>query len=162
MKCCFVKILVFILIVKFAQPFFNLPTSPPLIPISSPSSSLYLHQQYLHLLTSLYLHQHPHLPISSPAISPPPHRAISSPAISPFPGLHFNIFTSTINLTYVSFTDQFKDACLTVFNNNWYNVHDFTPSNLSSNFALIPQVFQIHSSVNSIKAILPFFHLLSF
>ena len=37
-------------------------------------------------------------------------------------------------------SDQFKSACLSIFNNNWSNIHDFTPAEGERNWSLLPKV----------------------
>ena len=42
---------------------------------------------------------------------------------------------------YVSFTAQFKASGLSIFNNNWSNIHDFTPvPEEAANFSFLPEV----------------------
>ena len=43
------------------------------------------------------------------------------------------------------FLDQFAAAKLSVFSNNWSNIHDFTPVAGENNWMLIPEVQLINS-----------------
>ncbi|GFS32440.1 protein XRP2 [Nephila pilipes] len=40
---------------------------------------------------------------------------------------------------YGPLEDQFKNACLSIFNNNWSNIHDFTPAEGERNWSLLPK-----------------------
>ena len=38
------------------------------------------------------------------------------------------------------FPDQFRAAGFSIFNNNWSNIHDFTPVEGEINFSVLPEV----------------------
>ena len=38
------------------------------------------------------------------------------------------------------FPGQFKDSGLSVFNNNWSNIHDFTQDPTEKHYTLLPEV----------------------
>lgn len=40
---------------------------------------------------------------------------------------------------YAPLEEQFKNACLSIFNNNWSNIHDFTPAEGERNWSLLPK-----------------------
>ncbi|XP_015926821.1 protein XRP2 [Parasteatoda tepidariorum] len=40
---------------------------------------------------------------------------------------------------YAHLEEQFKNACLSIFNNNWSNIHDFTPAEGERNWTLLPK-----------------------
>lgn len=42
-----------------------------------------------------------------------------------------------ININFFHVTEQFKSASLSVFNNNWSNVHDFTPTHGEINWSML-------------------------
>lgn len=41
---------------------------------------------------------------------------------------------------YLCVSDQFKAADISLFNNNWSNIHDFTPVADETNWSLLPEV----------------------
>ncbi|XP_006090634.1 protein XRP2 isoform X1 [Myotis lucifugus] len=48
---------------------------------------------------------------------------------------------------YPELAFQFKDAGLSIFNNNWSNIHDFTPVSGEVNWSLLPENAVIHDYV---------------
>lgn len=48
---------------------------------------------------------------------------------------------------YPELAFQFKDAGLSIFNNNWSNIHDFTPVSGELNWSLLPENAVIHNYV---------------
>ena len=50
-----------------------------------------------------------------------------------------------IVLFLLSITEQFQAANLSIFNNNWSNIHDFTPVTGEINFSLLAEVSLDHS-----------------
>ncbi len=49
-------------------------------------------------------------------------------------------FCVIFNVCFSLHTDQFKNANLSVYNNTWSNIHDFSPVPGEENWTLIPQV----------------------
>lgn len=64
---------------------------------------------------------------------------VSQPIIEASTGVKFGCY----RYSYPQLEDQFKNAGLSVYNNNWYNVHDFTPVPDETNFALMAQDYNI-------------------
>ncbi|XP_036316512.1 protein XRP2 isoform X5 [Pipistrellus kuhlii] len=48
---------------------------------------------------------------------------------------------------YPELAFQFKDAGLSIFNNNWSNIHDFTPVSEEVNWSLLPENTVIHDYI---------------
>ena len=61
----------------------------------------------------------------------------------------------TLQNDVLYFTGQFEAAKLSVFNNNWGNIHDYTPAAGERTWSLLPEVtsyqkWQIHSFTYSL------------
>ena len=54
------------------------------------------------------------------------------------------IMKDNVNLSFC-FVDQFRASGLTVYNNNWSNIHDFTPITEHKNFSLLSEVLFVIS-----------------
>lgn len=48
----------------------------------------------------------------------------------------------------IYFSEHFQKAALSVFNNNWSNVHDFTPIEGENNWCLFPDTIRIQDYVS--------------
>ena len=51
-------------------------------------------------------------------------------------------------LDYIYLAEHFQKAALSVFNNNWSNVHDFTPIEGENNWCLFPDTIRIQDYVS--------------
>jgi len=51
-------------------------------------------------------------------------------------------------LNCIYFSEHFQKAALSVFNNNWSNVHDFTPIEGENNWCLFPDTIRIQDYVS--------------
>ena len=47
-------------------------------------------------------------------------------------------------LSYPGLEEQFSKACLSPFNNLWWNVHDFTPVEGGRNWSLIGECYKVY------------------
>ncbi|KAK1167603.1 protein XRP2-like [Acipenser oxyrinchus oxyrinchus] len=59
----------------------------------------------------------------------------TQPIIESSSGMRFSCF----QYYYPELAFQFKDASLSIFNNNWSNIHDFTPVSGETNWSLLPE-----------------------
>ncbi|MGH0165105.1 UNVERIFIED_CONTAM: hypothetical protein FKN15_064408 [Acipenser sinensis] len=59
----------------------------------------------------------------------------TQPIIESSSGMRFGCF----QYYYPELAFQFKDASLSIFNNNWSNIHDFTPVSGETNWSLLPE-----------------------
>ncbi|KAM8874926.1 protein XRP2 [Spinachia spinachia] len=67
----------------------------------------------------------------------------TQPIIESSTGMKFGCF----QYFYPELAFHFKDAGLSVFNNNWSNVHDFTPVSGETNWSLLPEAAAVLGSV---------------
>jgi hypothetical protein len=51
-------------------------------------------------------------------------------------------------LDYISVPEHFQQAGLSVFNNNWSSIHDFTPIEGESNWCLFPDTIRIQDYIS--------------
>ena len=55
--------------------------------------------------------------------------------------LHVSLWHEKMTFEYtLFFSGQFKDSGLSVFNNNWSNIHDFTQDPTEKHYTLLPEV----------------------
>jgi len=52
----------------------------------------------------------------------------------------YNVYIYSMNNIIVSFIDQFNKAGVSLVNNNWSNIHDFTPASGEVNWTLLDHV----------------------
>ncbi|XP_075937679.1 protein XRP2 [Anarhichas minor] len=67
----------------------------------------------------------------------------TQPIIESSTGMKFGCF----QYFYPELAFHFKDAGLSIFNNNWSNVHDFTPVSGENNWSLLPEASAVLDSV---------------
>lgn len=67
----------------------------------------------------------------------------TQPIIESSTGMKFSCF----QYFYPELAFHFKDAGLSIFNNNWSNVHDFTPVSGENNWSLLPEASAVLDSV---------------
>lgn len=51
-------------------------------------------------------------------------------------------------LDYLSVPEHFQQAGLSVFNNNWSSIHDFTPIEGENNWCLFPDTIRIQDYIS--------------
>ncbi|KAG8257383.1 Protein Xrp2 [Homalodisca vitripennis] len=64
----------------------------------------------------------------------------TQPIIESSRRIHFGCY----QLYYDQLEEQFRSAELSVFNNNWSNVHDFTPTHGDTNWCILPATMTVH------------------
>uniref|UniRef100_H3CZ86 Protein XRP2 n=1 Tax=Tetraodon nigroviridis TaxID=99883 RepID=H3CZ86_TETNG len=67
----------------------------------------------------------------------------TQPIIESSTGMKFGCF----QYYYPELAFHFKDAGLSIFNNNWSNIHDFTPVSEQNNWSLLPESASVLDSV---------------
>lgn len=68
----------------------------------------------------------------------------TQPIIEASSSIHFGCY----QLHYSGVEEHFQKAALSVFNNNWSNVHDFTPIEGENNWCLFPDTIRIQDYVS--------------
>lgn len=63
----------------------------------------------------------------------------TQPIIESSTGMKFGCF----QYYYPELASHFKDAGLSIFNNNWSNIHDFTPVSEQNNWSLLPEAASV-------------------
>ena len=72
----------------------------------------------------------------------------TQPIIESSTGMKFSCF----QYYYPELEEQFQSADLSVYNNTWSTIHDFTPVEQSANWSLIPENISIESMIHDVIA----------